>query len=113
MIQLPATLEPSMCWPPTALRPAPDAELPCAFVRERLEWIVLPTPRGANHAEIIGDLAGHVACCAACWQEYEDLRWILHGVEHASLHEPALYPAGDFSFLTARAPYEPDESSSA
>lgn len=113
MIQLPETFEAPACWLDAATSVTSNTELPCADVRERLELIALSAPRGADYAEAIGDLAGHVASCPACWHEYEDLRWILHEVEQASLHEPDSYPPGDFSFLTDDSPQDPEASLSA
>ena len=110
MIQLPETLEAHGCWLDVARVAASNTEVPCADVRERLELIAISVPRGADHGEVIADLAGHVASCPACWHEYEDLRWILREVEQASLQEPDSYPPGDFSFLRDDSPQEPEAS---
>ena len=110
MIQLPETLEAHECWLDAALVAASNTEVPCADVRERLELIAVSAPRRADYAEHIGDLAGHIASCPACWHEYEDLRWILREVEQASLQEPDSYPPCDFSFLTEDLPQEPGAS---
>ena len=110
MIQLPETLEAHGCWLDAATSAASSTEVLCADVRERLELIAVSTPHSADYGEAIGDLAGHVASCPACWHEYEDLRWILREVEQASLQEPDSYPPGDFSFLTEDSPQDPEAS---
>ncbi len=84
------------------------AMLPCEHVRECLELIVLAASGGANQGETVRDLASHVATCPACRREYEDLCWILHEMGQTNLHEPAFYPAGDFSFCLV-VHLEPDE----